>query len=71
MKRKLTTLQRIAHNNGNKENIVTTDAYNTGLGIALWHKQGNGDQKQIDFASRNLNDAEKTDVGKLEHLGVV
>ena len=49
----------LAHYNGNKENIVTTDACGTGLGIALWQKQSNGDLKPIAFASRYLNDAEK------------
>ena len=44
----------------NKENIVTNDACKTGLGYALWQKQGNNKLKPIAFASRYLNDAEKT-----------
>ena len=48
-----------AYYNGNKDNIVTTDASNTGLGIALWQQQNNGELKPIAFASRYLNDAEK------------
>ena len=40
IKQELTSLPCLAHYNGNKENIVTTDACKTGLGIALWQKQG-------------------------------
>ena len=59
IKKKLISQPYLAHYNGNKENIVTTDACGTGLGIALWQKQSNGDLKPIAFASRYLNDAEK------------
>ena len=59
IKQELTSLPCLAHYNGNKENIVTTDACKTVLGIALWQKQGNGELKPIAFASRYLNDAEK------------
>ena len=59
IKQELTSLPCLAHYNGNKENIVTTDARKTGLGIALWQKQGNGELKPIAFASRYLNDAKK------------
>ena len=38
IKQELTSLPCLAHYNGNKENIVTTDACKTGLGIALWQK---------------------------------
>ena len=52
---------------GNKENIVTTDACTTGLGVALWQKQSNGELKPIAFASRYLKDAEnKYSIGELE-----
>ena len=58
--------------NGNKDNIVTTDASKTGLGIALWQKQSNNELKPIAFASRYLNDAEKKySIGELELLAVV
>ena len=57
IKQELTKLPCLAHYNGNKENIVTTDASKTGLGIALWQKQGNNELKPIAFASRYLNDA--------------
>ena len=59
IKKELTSQPCLAHYNGNKENIVTTDACGTGLGIALWQKQSNGHLKPIAFASRYLNDAEK------------
>ena len=57
IKQELTKLLCLADYNGNKENIVTTDTSKTGLGIALWQKQGNNELKPIAFASRNLNDA--------------
>ena len=50
-KQELTSLPCLAHYNGNKENIVTTDACITGLGVALWQKQSNGELKPIAFAS--------------------
>ena len=59
IKKELTSQPCLAHYNGNKENIVTIDACGTGLGIALWQKESNGDLKPIAFASRYLNDAEK------------
>ena len=72
MKKELTTQPCLAHYNGNKDNIVTTDASNTGLGIVLWQRQNNGELKRIAFASRYLNDAEKKYfLGELELLAVV
>ena len=59
LKKELTTQPCLAHYNGNKENIVTTEACNTGLGITLWQRQHNGELKAIAYASRYLNDAEK------------
>ena len=59
IKQELTSLPCLAHYNGSKEIIVTTDACKTGLEIALWQKQGNGELKLIAFASRYLNDVEK------------
>ena len=72
IKQELTKFPCLAHLNGNKENIVTTDASKTGLGIALWQKQSNNELKPIAFASRYLNDAEKKySIGELELLAVV
>ena len=59
IKQELTSLPCLAQYNGNKENIVTTDACKTVLGIAVWQKQENGELKPIAFASRYLNDAKK------------
>ena len=39
IKQELTKLPCLATYNGNKENIVTTDASKTGLGIALWQNK--------------------------------
>ena len=59
LKKELMTQPCLAHYNGNKDTIVTTDACNSGLGLALWQRQNNGELKLIAFASRYLNDAEK------------
>ena len=59
LKKELTTQPCLAHYNGNRESIVTTDACNTGLRIALWQRQNNGELKAIAYARRYLNDAEK------------
>ena len=71
IKRELTSQPCLALYNGNKENIVTTGGCSTGLRIALWQKQSNGDWKPIAFASWYLNDAEKNAVGELELLAVL
>ena len=60
IKQELTELPCLAHHNGNKENIVTTDACTTGLRIALWQKQGNNELKPIALATRYLNSVKKT-----------
>ena len=55
-----------------KDNIVTTDASTTGLGITIWQKQDNGNTKPIAYGSRYLNDTEKKySIGELELLAVV
>ena len=59
LKLELTKLPCIAHYNGNKDNIVTTDASKTRLGKALWQKQRNNELKPIAFVSRYLIDAKK------------
>ena len=71
IKQELTPLPCLTHYNGNKENIVTTAACKTRLGVALWQKQRNREQKPIAFASRYLNDADKNSIGDLEVLAVV
>ena len=72
LENELPTQPCLAHKNGSKANIVTTDACNTGSGIALWQRQNNGEIKLIAFASRYLNNAEKkVSLAELELLAVV
>ena len=72
IKQMLTEGPCLAHYAKDKENIVTTDASTTGLGIALWQKQHDGNTKPIAFGSRYLNDTEKNhSIGELELLAVV
>ena len=72
IKQELTSLPCLAHYNGSKDNIVTTDACKTGLGVALWQKQGDGELRPIAFASRYLSDAKKKySIEELELLAVV
>ena len=62
----------LAHYAVDKDNMVTTDASKTGLGITLWQKQDNGEMNPIAFGSRYLNDTEKNySTGELELLAVV
>ena len=72
LKQKIINLPCLAHYSVERENIITTDACNTGLGGTLWQKQKDGELKPIAYASRFLNDTEKKyAVGELELLGVV
>ena len=74
LKKELPTQPCLAHYNGYKDNIVTSDACNTGIRIALWQRQNNSELEPIAFASQYLylNDGDKTySVGKLEFLAVV
>ena len=62
----------LAHYAKDKDNIVTTDASTTGLGITLWQKQDDGNTKPIAYGSRYLNETEKKySIGELEILAVV
>ena len=68
----LTEEPALAHYAKDKDNIVTTDASKTGLGITIWQKQVDGELKPIAFGSRFLNDTEKNySIGELELLAVV
>ena len=61
----------LAHFDANKDNYVTTDACNTGLGATLWQKEGERFQP-IAFASRFLTDCErKYAIYELELLGAL
>ena len=55
----LTEDSALAHYAKVRDNIVTTDASKTGLGITLWQKQADGELKPTAFGSRFLNDSEK------------
>ena len=59
IKKMLTEEPCMEHYAKDRENIVTTDASKTGLGITLWQKQLDGEIKPIAFGSRYLNDSEK------------
>ena len=72
IKQMLTEGPCLAHCAKDKDNMVTTDASKTGLGITSWQKQDNGDIKPITYGSRYLNDTEKYySIGELELLAVV
>ena len=72
IKKMLTEEPALAHYAKDKDNIVSTDASKTGLGIKLWQKQADGELKPIAFDSRFLNDSEKNySIGELELLAVV
>ena len=59
IKKMLTEEPALAHYAKDIDNIVTTDASKTGLGITLWQRQTDGELKPIAFGSRFLNDSEK------------
>ena len=62
----------LAHYAKDKNNIVTTDASTTGLGITLWQKQNDANTKPIANGSSYLNETEKKfSIGELELLAVV
>ena len=72
IKQLLTEGPCLAHYAKDKDNMVTTDASKTGLGITLWQKQDDGKIKPITYGSRFLNDTEKNySIGELELLAVV
>ena len=72
IKKLLTEEPCLAHYAKDRENIVTTDASKTGLGITLWQKQSDGEIKPIAFGSRYLNESGKNySIGELELLAVV
>ena len=72
IKKMLTEEPALTHYAKDRDNIVTTDASKTGLGITLWQRQADGELKPIGFGSRFLNDSEKNySIGELELLAVV
>ena len=68
----LTEEHCLAHYAKDRENIFTTDASETGLGLTSWQQQSDGEIKPLAFGSRYLNDSEKNySIGELELLAVV
>ena len=58
IKKRLTEKSGLAHYAKDKNNIVTIDASETGLGKTLWQKQTDGELKLMAFGSRYLNHSE-------------
>ena len=68
----LTEEPALPHYAKDKDNIVTTDASKTCLGITIWQKQADGGLIPIAIGSRILNDSKKKHSnGGLEVLAVV
>ena len=58
LKKEITEAPCLAHFDPKKDNYITTDACNTGLGATLWQKEGEI-FKPVAFASRYLTDCKK------------
>ena len=58
LKKEIAEAQCLAHFDPKRDNYITTDACNTGLGATLWQKEGET-FRPIAFASRFLLDCEK------------
>ena len=70
IKQMLTEGTCLAHYAKGKDNLVTTDAVTTGLGITLWQKQNDGNTKPIAYGSRYLNETEKKIFNRrIENIG--
>ena len=62
----ITEIPCLAHFARDRDNLVSTDASRTGLGITLWQKQNVDSTRPISIASRYLNDVEiKYSIGEL------
>ena len=44
----------LAHYANDKDNLVTTDASKTGVGIILWQKQDDGINEPIAYGTKNI-----------------
>ena len=72
IKQMLTEGPCLAHYAKEKENIGTTDASTTGLGITLWQNKDDGNTKPISHGGRYLNGTgTKSSISELEILAVV
>ena len=71
LKKEITETPCLAHFDPKKDNFITTDACNTGLGATLWQKE-NETFRPVAFASRFLTECErKYAINELELLGVL
>ena len=71
LKKEITEAPCLALFDPQKENYITTDACNTGLGATLWQKEGET-FRPVAFASRFLTDCEKKyAINELELLGAL
>ena len=71
LKTEITESPCMAHFDPKKDNYVTTDACNTGLGATLWQKEGEI-FRPTPFASRFLTDCERNyAINELELLGAL
>ena len=71
LKKEITEAPCLAHFDPRKDNYITTDACNTGLGATLWQKEGET-FRPVAFASRFLTDCEKKyAINELELLGAL
>ena len=71
LKKEITEAPCLAHFDPQKENYITTDACNTGLGATLWQKAGET-FRPVAFAKRFLTDCEKKyAINELELLGAL
>ena len=72
IKKKITVIPCLAHSAKDRNNIVSTDASRSGLGIILEQKQNDDTIRPIAFAIRYLNDAQKNySIKELKLLAVV
>ena len=58
LKKEITEAPFLAHSDPKRDNYITTDACNTGLGATLWQKEGEI-FRPVAFASRLLTDCGK------------
>ena len=71
LKKEITEAPCLAHFDPKRDNYITTDACNTGLGATLWQKEGVV-FRPVAFASRFLTDCEKKyAIIELELLGAL
>ena len=71
LKKEITEAPCLAHFGPKRDNYITTDACNTGLGATLWQKKGVV-FRPVAIASRFLTDCEKTyAINELKLLGAI